>query len=211
MTNLVSPFSVWVQSANDNSSTQVNIILDLVTNNHTYWKWIETDRGSPTTDRIKWTLDAVKNEARGEKCNCKNCMSKVNSARDMSLQWWEYVIPYMHICTHGYSDLLSPPIWFLYPSQWLSIGPVDSYIFVLNAFQIRAVKVEKSWNTSHHEYGHGHTRNNRKKITSNIKFLYFLCNVYAFRFISWEWFIITLSHFLMVVLLSLACLTNRVW
>lgn len=53
MTNFVSPLSVWVQSANDNSSTQVNIILDLVTNNHTYWKWIETDRGSPTTDRIK--------------------------------------------------------------------------------------------------------------------------------------------------------------
>lgn len=50
----------------------------------------------------------------------------------------------------------------------------------------------------------------QKKITSNIKFLYFLCNVYAFRFISWEWFIITLSHFLMVVLLSLACLTNQV-
>lgn len=99
MTNLVSPFSVWVQSANDKSSTQVNIILDLVTNNHTYWKWIETDRGSPTTDRIKWTLDAVKNEARGEKCNCKNCMSKVNSTQDMGLQWWENDITvhaYMH-------------------------------------------------------------------------------------------------------------------
>lgn len=38
MTNLVSPLSVLVQSANDNSSTRVNIILDLVTNNHTYWK-----------------------------------------------------------------------------------------------------------------------------------------------------------------------------
>lgn len=90
------------------------------------------------------------------------------------------------------------------------VRPIRTFLFS-NAFQIRAVKVEKSWNTSHHEYGHGHTRNNReKKITSNIKFLYFLCHVYAFRFISWEWFIITLSHFLMVVLLSLACLTNRV-